>query len=127
MEMGQEIRRLRTNRGITQEALAAALNVSPHAVSKLECGNSVPDIQLLPEIALYFGVTIDQLFAISPEQQMECIGNRIDGHGFHEIRGDRAGAVASYKEVLRLLRDEWGIVSGKACEEIERAIHRIQA
>ena len=125
MEMGQEIRRLRTNRGIAQEALAAALNVSPQAVRKW--GSSVPDIQLLPEIALYFGVTIDQLFAMRPEQQTECIGNRIDGHGFREIRGDHAGAVASYKEVLRLLRDEWGIVSGKAGAEIERAIHRIQA
>ena len=125
MEMGQEIRRLRTNRGIAREALAVALNVSPQAVRKW--GSSVPDIQLLPEIALYFGVMIDQMFAMSPEQQTECIGNRIDGHGFREIRGDRAGAVASYKEVLRLLRDEWGIVSGKACEEIERAIHRVQA
>ena len=76
---------------------------------------------------MYFGVMIDQLFAMSPEQQTERIGNRIDDYGFCEIRGDRAGAVASYKEVLRLLRDEWGIVSGKACAEIERTIHRIQA
>ena len=89
MEMGQEIRRLRTNRGITQEALAAALNVSPQAVSKWECGNSVPDIQLLPEIALYFGVTIDQLFAMSPEQQMERIGNRIDDHGLFDEAEER--------------------------------------
>ena len=76
---------------------------------------------------MYFGVMIDQLFAMSPEQQTERIGNRIDDYGFCEICGDRAGAVASYKEVLRLLRDEWGIVSGKAGAEIERAIHRIQA
>ena len=95
MEMGQGIRRLRTNRSITQEALAVALNVSHKAVSKWECGSSVPDVQLLPEIALYFGVMIDQMFAMSPEQQMECIGNRIDDHGFREIRGDRAGAGAS--------------------------------
>ena len=81
MEMGQEIRRLRTNRGLTQEALAAALNVSPQTVSKWECGNSVPDVQLIPEIALYFGVTIDQLFAMSPEQHMERIENHIDDCG----------------------------------------------
>ena len=42
MEMGQEIRRLRANQGITQETLAAALNVSPHAVSKLVCGSGEP-------------------------------------------------------------------------------------
>ena len=34
MEMGKEIRRLRNDRGITQEALAAALNVTAQTVSK---------------------------------------------------------------------------------------------
>ena len=77
MEIGKEIRRLRTNRGLTQEALAAALNVSAQSVSKWECSNSVPDVQMLPEIAVYFGVTIDQLFAMTPEQQMERIENHI--------------------------------------------------
>ena len=77
MEMGKEIRRLRTNRGLTQEGLASALNVSPQTVSKWECGSSMPDIQMLPEIAVYFGITIDQLFAMSPQQQMERIENRI--------------------------------------------------
>ena len=77
MEMGKEIRRLRNARGLTQEALAAALNVSPQTVSKWECGNTVPDVQLLPEIAVYFGITIDQLFAMTPEQQMERIENSV--------------------------------------------------
>lgn len=77
MEMGKEIRRLRNDRGLTQEALAAALNVTAQTVSKWECGTSVPDVQMLPELAVYFGVTIDQLFAMAPDQQMERIGNHI--------------------------------------------------
>ena len=81
MEMGKEIRRLRNARGLTQEALAAALNVTAQTVSKWECGNSIPDVQLLPEIAIYFGVSIDQLFAMSPEQQMERIENHIYDRG----------------------------------------------
>ena len=81
MEMGKEIRRLRNERGLTQEALAAALNVTAQTVSKWECGNSIPDVQLLPEIAVYFGVSIDQLFAMSPEQQMERIENHIYDRG----------------------------------------------
>ena len=80
MEMGKEIRRLRNDRGLTQEALAAALNVTAQTVSKWECGNSIPDVQLLPEIAVFFGVTIDQLFAMSAEQQMERIENSIYAH-----------------------------------------------
>lgn len=81
MEMGKEIRRLRNARGLTQEALAAALNVTAQTVSKWECGNCVPDVQLLPELAVFFGVTIDQLFAMTPEQQMERIENRIEDSG----------------------------------------------
>ena len=80
-EIGREIRRLRTDRGLTQEALATALNVSPQTVSKWERGNSVPDVQLLPELAVFFGVTIDQLFAMTPQQQMERIENHIYASG----------------------------------------------
>lgn len=84
MEMGKEIRRLRNDRGLTQEGLAAALNVTAQTVSKWECGNSVPDVQMLPQIAVYFGISIDQLFAMTPEQQMERIENRIYDRGLFD-------------------------------------------
>ena len=89
MEMGKEIRRLRCDRGLTQEALAAALNVTAQTVSKWECGNSIPDVQLLPEIAVYFGVSIDRLFAMSPEQQMDRIENRIYARGLFNEAEER--------------------------------------
>lgn len=81
MEMGKEIRRLRESCGLTQEALAQALNVTAQSVSKWERGTSMPDVQMLPQIAVYFGITIDQLFAMAPEQQMERIENRIYSQG----------------------------------------------
>ena len=84
MDMGKEIRRLRNSRGMTQEGLAEALNVTAQTVSKWECGTSMPDVQLLPQIAIYFGVTIDQLFAMAPEQQMERIENRIYSSGLFD-------------------------------------------
>ncbi|MBR6968534.1 MAG: hypothetical protein IKH78_08375, partial [Ruminococcus sp.] len=43
-----------------------------------------------------------------------------------EIRGDKPGAIAAYREVLRLLREEWGIVSGEEYDAVERAINRLQ-
>ena len=89
MEMGKEIRRLRNDRGLTQEALAAALNVTSQTVSKWECGNTVPDVSLLPEIAVFFGVSIDQLFAMTPEQQMERIENRIYARGLFDEAEER--------------------------------------
>ena len=89
MDMGKEIRRLRTDRGLTQEALAAALNVSAQTVSKWECGNSMPDVQMLPEIAVYFGITIDQLFSMTPEQQLDRIENRIYARGMFDEAEER--------------------------------------
>ena len=89
MEMGKEIRRLRESRGITQEALAEALNVTPQSVSKWERGTSMPDVQMLPQIAVYFGVSIDQLFAMDPGQQMERMENRIYSQGLFSEAEER--------------------------------------
>ena len=60
--IGTKIQTLRKNKGITQEQLAEVLAVSAQAVSKWENGVSMPDIHLLPVIARYFGITMDELF-----------------------------------------------------------------
>lgn len=77
MELGNQIKALRLQRGVTQETLAEALNVSAQAVSKWEREAALPDIQLLPAISAYFGVTIDELFALSDETRIERIRNMI--------------------------------------------------
>ena len=77
MEIGNQIKALRTQRGITQEDLAQQLGVSAQAVSKWERDAATPDIQLLPAISAYFGVTIDELFALSDETRMERIQNML--------------------------------------------------
>ena len=77
MEIGNQIKYLRQRRQITQEALAEHLGVTPQAVSKWERGAATPDITLLPEISSYFGVTIDDLFALSDETRMERIQNML--------------------------------------------------
>ena len=60
--ISKNIAELRKKKGITQEQLALALNISPQAVSKWETGTSQPDVQTLPLIADYFGVSIDYIF-----------------------------------------------------------------
>ena len=61
MTIGNKIRSLRTNKGITQEQLAEILHVSGQAVSKWENETSNPDITMLPVLADLFGITIDEL------------------------------------------------------------------
>lgn len=60
--VGSKIQKLRKNKGLTQAQLAEVLSVSSQSVSKWENHLSVPDITLLPMIARYFGITMDELF-----------------------------------------------------------------
>ena len=69
MELTNKIKSLRIERGITQEALAAAVGVSPQAVSKWERGTTTPDVSLLPELAVFFGVSLDELFGLTEEKE----------------------------------------------------------
>ena len=62
MRLNENIRVLRKKMGLGQEALASRLGVTVQAVSKWETGGSMPDITLLPEIAGFFGVTLDDLY-----------------------------------------------------------------
>ena len=77
MEIGNQIKALRTQKGVTQETLAQALGVSAQSVSKWENGASAPDIGLLPAISAYFGVTIDALFSLSDETRVKRIENML--------------------------------------------------
>ena len=77
MELGNQIKALRQRKGATQEALAAHLGVTPQAVSKWERNTASPDISLLPTLSAYFGVSIDELFALSDDTRMERIQNML--------------------------------------------------
>lgn len=71
--IGKKIRDLRKRNHITQEQLAEVLSVSYQAVSKWENDRSTPDIDLLPIIARYFGVTMDELFDYPLEETESCV------------------------------------------------------
>lgn len=60
------IAELRKHKGVSQQQLADVLGVSYQAVSKWETGVTLPDIMLLPELARYFSVTVDQLLGLKP-------------------------------------------------------------
>ncbi|MDE6219276.1 MAG: helix-turn-helix domain-containing protein [Lachnospiraceae bacterium] len=61
IKVSEMIRKLRTDKGISQETLADLCDVSMQAVSKWENGQSCPDISFLPLLAEYFDVSIDYL------------------------------------------------------------------
>ena len=75
--IGKKIKQLRRDKGLSQNELAEVLGVTGQAVSKWESDTSQPDIGLLPDLAAYFGVAIDDLFEYSKEKQYEKIENTI--------------------------------------------------
>ena len=67
LNLGIKIRELRYRDGRTQETLAEALGVTSQAVSRWESGGSYPDMEMIPSIANYFGVTIDEGYSVGGE------------------------------------------------------------
>lgn len=66
IHLAERIRAERSRGGYTQEELAGRLGVTKAAVSKWECGQSAPDIALLPKLASLFSVTLDELLGYEP-------------------------------------------------------------
>lgn len=63
MTFGEKLKKIRTDRNLTQEELAEKIFVTRTAVSKWESGKGYPNIDSLKEIANFFGVTIDALLS----------------------------------------------------------------
>ena len=77
--INSQITKLRKRMNITQDELAKAVGVTNQSVSKWELGICCPDIQLLPVLAKFFGITIDELMGVSTSQEttLQSICNEI--------------------------------------------------
>lgn len=73
-----KIAELRKNKGIGQQDLAEVLGESFQSVSKWETGATMPDITLLPAIAEYFNVSVDELLGLKPLRQQAYIPRNTD-------------------------------------------------
>lgn len=71
VKIGNFLKKLRKEKGITQEQLAEILNVSGRTVSRWETGNNMPDISILVDIADYYDISIPEI--ISGERKSEMM------------------------------------------------------
>ena len=74
--LGRRIARLRLAKTATQERLAKELNVSPQAVSKWENDINYPDISLLPDLARFLGVSVDELLSGASASAQESVATQ---------------------------------------------------
>ena len=84
LDLGQKIRELRRRDGRTQEALAEAIGVTSQAVSRWEANGGYPDMEMIPSIANYFGISIDELFGYNNERskKIDELAAKIDQMNF---------------------------------------------
>ena len=101
LDLGNKIRQLRHRDGRTQEALAEALGVTPQAISRWEANGSFPDMNLIPSIANYFGVTIDELFGYENdrERRIDALVKEIDN-----MNDQNSGRDVNITECIALAR-----------------------
>ncbi len=67
LNIGENIRTHRRNLNLTQEQFAEKIGVSFQAVSRWENGTTYPDMELLPAIAKFFDISVDQLLGMPNE------------------------------------------------------------
>ena len=122
INIGTNIKRLRQQKGITQEQLAVAVNVSCPAVSKWERGESFPDITLLQPLAFYFGVSLDELMGYDKEKVNEKIENVISEYWQYYYKDNAkageiiCGAFREYPNDYRVMGCYMWYIAGGAAD-----------
>lgn len=98
--ISENIKRLRLEKGITQETLAEHLGVTFQSVSRWERAEGYPDITLLPAIASFFGVSIDDLLGVNKFQNEEKIDKYIELYDTMKLK-DLTLTFNEYKKAVR--------------------------
>ena len=131
----QNLRRLRMEKNLTQEQLANILGVSVQSVSRWECGNTLPDVMLLPVIARLYGVTVDDLYRADPKGYPSYAQRLL---AVYEASGRSEDFIAAEQEFSRMSANEltaddlrsWGVLyhymmqhsAAQAQQKLEQAI-----
>lgn len=110
LKIGENIFQKRKERGITQEELAEFMMVTKASVSKWETGQSHPDILLLPKLATFFNVSVDELIGYDPDLSPTQIQkfyldleNRVSDAGMDSILEDIEIKIKQYYSCFELL------------------------
>lgn len=99
--IGENIKRLRRQKGITQETLAEHMHISAAAVSKWERGETLPDISMIIPLASYFDVSTDEILGLSSVKNEETIRRYLE-----ESR--RLAAMGKARERFDLIAKAYG-------------------
>ena len=99
--LGENLKGLRKKNSLTQEQLADVLGVSPQAVSRWESGTTYPDITMLPTIANYFDVSLDDLMGMDKIRDESNIEEIFNEHRINFSKGRVDKNIELLREALK--------------------------
>ena len=73
MNIGEKIKSLRIEAGLSQKDLAKMLNIARETMTGYEVGRSEPDVQTIRKICVFLNVSADELLEIDTKEQKEEI------------------------------------------------------
>ena len=110
MTLGQKLKEIRKKFGLSQESLAAIMNVSRQAITKWESDEGIPDVSNLQELSKVFNLTVDYLLnndnslpALSMKKELDKEKYEMNEKGYKQILKDY---YAKPWEIYELLRSE---------------------
>ncbi len=66
--IGQKIRQMRKEKGLSQEELSEKIDISPRHMCTIENGNSFPSIETFVKISKILDIDINEFFNLSPQK-----------------------------------------------------------
>ena len=108
MNLDKNLRFLRKNHNLTQEELAEALGLSPQTISKWENNVTSPDISLLPLLADYYNISIDELLqydSASRKAELKALAHKI-----HVL--EHSGELEKAYNLLHGEIEKWALSAG---------------
>lgn len=110
LTIGDNLKTLRLQKGLTQEQLAEVFGVSPQAISRWENNTSYPDITLLPGLAIYYNTSVDAIVGMDDIRKEETL-RKIHGQ-INELvmAGETQKAVALIRDSLKIYPNDSGLL-----------------
>ena len=107
--LGENIKKFRKERNLTQEKLADLIGISFQAISKWERGDSFPDVTTLPIIADFFGCTIDDLFGVDKAKNEQKISEYLELYS-KECSKNRALTFKHFQQAVKEFPNDYRIL-----------------
>lgn len=123
---GENLKRLRKEKGLTQGEFSRFIGVSFQTVSKWERNETYPDITTLPRIAAFFGVTTDELLGTDNAQKEEKIAKYLEMYKNMQLK-DVSLVLAKYEKAVKEFPNDYSLlINYMELLHIEKGSVRVQ-